>query len=80
MRIVTKEFEIIEIGVEEGVDLGSKIKDSLLPNVVLYHGNSFIMQCCVSAQHISILYLGHLLTKTKFMANIGCVMSLSGHM
>ena len=30
-----KEFEISEISVEEGVDLGSKIKDSLLPNVVL---------------------------------------------
>ena len=33
--IRTKEFEIIEIIVEEGVDLGSGIKDSLLPNVVL---------------------------------------------
>ena len=30
-----KKFEIVEIGVEEGVDLGSGIKDSLLPNVVL---------------------------------------------
>ena len=28
-------FEMIEIGVEEGVDLGSKIKDSLLSSSVL---------------------------------------------
>ena len=34
-RIPTKEFEIVEIGVEEGVDLGFGIEDSLLPNVVL---------------------------------------------
>ena len=33
--IRTKEIEIIEIDVEEGVDLGSGIKDSLLPNMVL---------------------------------------------
>ena len=32
---MTEEFDIIKIGVEEGVDLGSKIKDSLLPNAVL---------------------------------------------
>jgi hypothetical protein len=32
---MTKEFEIVEIEVEEGVYLGSRIKDSLLPNVVL---------------------------------------------
>jgi hypothetical protein len=35
---MTKEVEIVEnveIGVEEGVDLGSRTKDSLLPNVVL---------------------------------------------
>ena len=31
----TKEFEIVEIGDEEGVDLGFEIKHSLLPNVVL---------------------------------------------
>jgi hypothetical protein len=31
MRI--KEFDIIEIGVEEGVGLGSRITDFLLPNV-----------------------------------------------
>ena len=36
MRIVTIEFEI---GVEDGVDLGSKIKDSLLPNLVLKKGS-----------------------------------------
>ena len=30
-----KEFEIIKIRVEEGVDLGFGIKDSLLPNVLL---------------------------------------------
>ena len=35
---MTKEVEIIEIGVEEGVDLGSIIKDSLIPNVVLQRG------------------------------------------
>ena len=48
---MTKEFEIAEIGVEEGVDLGSRIKGSLLSNVVLQGGNSFIVQCCVSGQH-----------------------------
>ena len=32
------------------VDLGSKIKDYLLPNMVLW-GNSSIVQCCVSEQH-----------------------------
>ena len=31
---MTKEFEIIAMGVEEGVDLGSGIKDFLLPNLV----------------------------------------------
>ena len=34
----TKEFESVEIGVEEGVDLGSRVKDSLLPNLVLQGG------------------------------------------
>ena len=28
-------FEIAELGAEEGVGLGSRIKDSLTPNVVL---------------------------------------------
>jgi hypothetical protein len=32
---MTKEFEIDEIGVEEGVNLGSRVKDSLPPNLVL---------------------------------------------
>jgi hypothetical protein len=32
---MTIEFETIDIGVEKGVDLGSGIKDSLLPNVLL---------------------------------------------
>ena len=36
--MMTKEFETIEIGVAEGIDLGSIIKDSLLPNVVLRGG------------------------------------------
>jgi hypothetical protein len=31
----TTKFEIIEIRVDEGVGLGYKIKDSLLPNMVL---------------------------------------------
>ena len=33
-----QEFEIVEIRVEEDVDLGFGIKDSLLPNVVLQDG------------------------------------------
>jgi hypothetical protein len=32
---VTKEFESVEIGVEEGLDLGFGIKDSLLSNVTV---------------------------------------------
>ena len=35
---MTNEFEIVEIGVDEGVDLGFIIKDSMLPNVVLQEG------------------------------------------
>jgi hypothetical protein len=31
----TKEFEIVEIGVEEGVDLGFRIKDSPFSNVLI---------------------------------------------
>ena len=31
----TENFEIIEIGVEKGVDLGYGFKDSMLPNPVL---------------------------------------------
>jgi hypothetical protein len=37
---MTKEVEIIEIGVEEGVDLGYVIKDSLL---LFYH--SMVCEC-----------------------------------
>ena len=47
---MTKEFEIVEIGVEEGVDLGSEIKDSFLPNLVL-KGKFFMVQCCISGRH-----------------------------
>jgi hypothetical protein len=32
---MNKEFETVEIRVEEGIDMGSKIKTSLLPNIVL---------------------------------------------
>ena len=35
---MTKEFEITGIEVEEGVDLGSAIKDSLFLNIVLQGG------------------------------------------
>jgi hypothetical protein len=35
-----KEYGIVEIGVKEGVDLGSQIKDFLLPNL---RGNSKIL-------------------------------------
>ena len=35
MLAIANQFEIGEIGGEEGVDLGSKIKDSMLPNLVL---------------------------------------------
>ena len=31
----TKDFEIIEIGVEEGADLGSGFEDHVLPDLVL---------------------------------------------
>jgi hypothetical protein len=51
LRIRTKEFEIVEIKVEEGVDLSYGFKDSLLPNMVLLGGNHFIVQCCVRQQH-----------------------------
>jgi hypothetical protein len=38
---MTKEFEIFEIGVEGGVDLGFKIKHSLLSNAV--RGGSLLL-------------------------------------
>ena len=34
-QITTKEFEIVEIGVDEGVDLGFGIKDFLLFNMMV---------------------------------------------
>ena len=46
-----KEFEIIEIRVEEGVDLGYGIKDYMLLNLVLYGGNSFIVWCYMIGTH-----------------------------
>jgi hypothetical protein len=70
----TKVFEIIEIGVEKGVDIGFGKKYSLLPNMVLClggGGNSSIIQCCYSK-----FYMGHLPMKTKFITNIECVMPL----
>ena len=77
MRIKTKEFEITEIGVEEGVDLGSEIKDSLLPHVVLGGGDSFNANDVEYMDNInSIFYIGHLPMKTEFNANIDCLMSL----
>ena len=42
----TNKFGIVAARVEEDVDLGSTIKDSLLPNVVLYGGTLFIVQRC----------------------------------
>ena len=38
LQIKTKEFDIAKIRVEENVDLGSEIKDYLLPNVMFYGG------------------------------------------
>ena len=38
IAIMTKEFEIIEIEVKEGVALDSGIKDIMLPNVILLGG------------------------------------------
>ena len=76
MRIKTKEFEIVEIEGEEGVDLGSGIKESLLYNVVLQGGNSFIVPCCVSGQHHLYILHGHWQMKPKFNANIGFVIPL----
>jgi hypothetical protein len=37
---MTKEFEIAKLGVEEGVDQGSRIEDSLLP-MWCYRGELF---------------------------------------
>ena len=46
LRIGTKGFEIIEIGVEEGIDLGSRIKDSMLFNLVLQGKSFFRLMLC----------------------------------
>ena len=76
IAIMTKEFEIIEIEVKEGVALDFGIKDIMLPNVILLGGGVeelLILQCC---DNISRFYMGHLPMKTKFNVNIGCVMSL----
>jgi hypothetical protein len=35
---MTKEFEIVEIGVEEGVDVGSRNEQFMIPNMVLQGG------------------------------------------
>jgi hypothetical protein len=35
LQIKNKEFEVVEIEVEEGVELGSEIKDFLLSKMVL---------------------------------------------
>ena len=37
----TKESKIVEIGVEEGVDLATKIKESLLPKCGVIWGGEF---------------------------------------
>ena len=50
-RIKIKEFEIVEIRIEEGVDIGYEIKYSLFPNMLPKGGDSLIVQCCVSGRH-----------------------------
>jgi hypothetical protein len=48
----TKEFEIVEFGVEDCVDLGLIIKDSLIASQFGgIGGNSYIVQRCVSGWH-----------------------------
>jgi hypothetical protein len=47
----TKEFEIAEIGVEEGIDLDLESKILYSP-MWCYGGNYFIVQCCESGQHL----------------------------
>ena len=77
MQVRSKEFKIANIGVKEGVDLGSKIKDSLLPNLVLYGGMFFYcsMLCKWTTSFVESTWV-ICQQKTKFTANIGCVMSL----
>ena len=48
---MTIEFEIIEIGVEEGVDLAFIIKRFSTAHQSAIGGISFILQCCVSGEH-----------------------------
>ena len=45
MRIVTKEYEFAEIGVEDGVDVGLRINNSLLPNLMLPRGGGGLLIC-----------------------------------
>jgi hypothetical protein len=68
--MMTKEFKIVEIGVEEGFDLGSGIKISLISNVVSYEGIFYQLMLCKWTTS-----LAHS-TWAKFNANIECVMSL----
>ena len=73
---MTKEFEIVRIGVEEGINLGSKIKDSLLPNLVLQGVTTLSFNVLQVVDIVSRFYMGHLPMKIKFDANVDCVMSL----
>jgi hypothetical protein len=66
----TKESGTVDIGVDEGVDLGYGIKDIFLPK------DSSIVQCCVSGRrHLQSLH-GSFANKLKLNAKIDCVMSL----
>jgi hypothetical protein len=44
----SKEIEIVEIGVEEGVDLGSGVKDALFSNLVLREGGGTLLKFYVT--------------------------------
>ena len=48
MQIRTKDSAIVEIEVEEGVDVGFGLKDSLFLDM---GGEYFIVQRCVSGRH-----------------------------
>ena len=50
IRIMAKEFEIIEMGVEEGVDLGPESKVLYFP-MWCYKGDLFNVQCFISRHH-----------------------------
>ena len=77
MKIV--ESEIVEIGVEEGVDPGFRIKELCFFQfgVTRGGGDSSIVQCCVRGrQHCyRKFYMGQLPMKTKFNVNIDFTMS-----